>query len=132
MDIPRYWRLKNQRYRLEGSRCNKCGALSFPPRSVCRECKSRELTEHNFKGRGTLFSYTVVYQASDRFDKSTPYMVGIIDLEEGVRITSKLTDVSSDDVEIGMHMEMVVRKIYEDGEDGPIHYGYKFRPVFQG
>lgn len=38
MEIPRYWRLKDQRYRLEGSICQLCGRFSFPPRPVCPHC----------------------------------------------------------------------------------------------
>ena len=38
MEIPRHWRLKAQRYRLEGSTCPICGRLSFPPRAVCLDC----------------------------------------------------------------------------------------------
>jgi uncharacterized OB-fold protein len=38
MEIPRHWRLKAQRYRLEGSVCPTCGQLSFPPRQVCPHC----------------------------------------------------------------------------------------------
>jgi rubredoxin-like zinc ribbon protein len=38
MEIPRHWRLKAQRYRLEGSICRFCGQPSFPPRPVCLEC----------------------------------------------------------------------------------------------
>ena len=36
MEIPRHWRLKAQRYRLEGSVCRNCSQLVFPPRPVCR------------------------------------------------------------------------------------------------
>ena len=57
-----------------------------------------------------------------------PYIVALIDLEEGPRITAQLTDVASDEVEIGMPVEMVIRKISEEGERGLIVYGYKFRP----
>jgi uncharacterized OB-fold protein len=39
MEIPRYWRLKAQRYRLEGSTCPSCGELMFPPRPVCTKCQ---------------------------------------------------------------------------------------------
>ncbi len=35
MEIPRHWRLKAQRYRLEGSYCPVCGQFTFPPRPVC-------------------------------------------------------------------------------------------------
>jgi len=38
MEITRHWRLKAQRYRLEGSTCPTCDQLIFPPRSVCHEC----------------------------------------------------------------------------------------------
>ena len=38
MEIPRHWRLKAQRYRLEGSICPTCGRLTFPPRPVCPYC----------------------------------------------------------------------------------------------
>ncbi|HET9589022.1 MAG TPA: zinc ribbon domain-containing protein [Anaerolineales bacterium] len=38
MEIPRHWRLKDQRYRLEGSCCPTCGQLIFPPRPVCAQC----------------------------------------------------------------------------------------------
>ncbi len=43
MEIPRHWRLKAQRYRLEGSSCPSCGEPMFPPRPVCaeRHCTTR-------------------------------------------------------------------------------------------
>ncbi|UCF65507.1 MAG: Zn-ribbon domain-containing OB-fold protein [bacterium] len=128
MDIPRYWRLKNQRYKLQGRRCIDCETLSFPPRIVCQKCKSRNTEPFQFRGQGTLYSFTIIFQASGKFENSAPYIVGLIDLEEGVRITAQLTDITADEVRIGMDLEMVTRQIYEDGPRGPILYGYKFRP----
>jgi uncharacterized OB-fold protein len=43
MEIPRHWRLKAQRYRLEGSICPFCGQLSFPPRLVCSHCTAQSM-----------------------------------------------------------------------------------------
>jgi uncharacterized OB-fold protein len=128
MDIPRYWRLKNQRYRLQGKKCIDCGTMSFPPRLVCQKCKSRNTQPHQFRGNGKLYSYTIIYQSTGKFDQYAPYMVALIDLEEGVRITAQLTDIKQEDIKIGMELEMVIRQIYEDGARGPILYGYKFRP----
>ena len=128
MDVPRYWRLKNQRYRLQGKKCIDCGTMSFPPRIVCQKCKSRKTEPYHFKGKGTLYSYTIIYQGTGKFDQYAPYIVALIDLEEGVRITAQLTDLKQEDIKIGMELEMVIRQIYEDGERGPILYGYKFRP----
>lgn len=129
MDIPRYWRLKDQRYRLEGVVCSQCGHYSFPPRPVCPHCKSRALKPVEFSGKGKVFSYTTVYQTIERYEGKVPYIVALIDLEEGARITAQLTDIDPHEVKIGMPVEMVVRKYYEDGADGPVVYGYKFRPL---
>lgn len=131
MDIPRYWRLKNQRYKLEGRKCLDCGQLSFPPRLVCPKCKSRNSRTHRFKGKGKLYSFTTIYQAPDRFDPMVPYTVALVDLDEGVRVTAQITDTKPHDLTIGMDLEMVIRKIYADGDRGPVLYGYKFRPLLK-
>jgi len=55
--------------------------------------------------------------------------MGIIDMEEGVRLTSQLIDVKPDDVRIGMKVQATFRKLGQEGEAGVIHYGYKFRPA---
>jgi uncharacterized OB-fold protein len=44
MDVPRHWRLKAQRYRLEGALCPVCGRPSFPPRPACPDCIERRMT----------------------------------------------------------------------------------------
>jgi uncharacterized OB-fold protein len=43
MEIPRHWRLKAQRYRLEGSACPMCGQHAFPPRPVCPHCTGQPI-----------------------------------------------------------------------------------------
>jgi uncharacterized OB-fold protein len=58
-----------------------------------------------------------------------PYTVALIKLEEGPLVTAQLTDLSEDEVEIGMPVEMVTRKLRSEGEEGMIVYGYKFRPA---
>ncbi|MCB0020821.1 MAG: OB-fold domain-containing protein, partial [Anaerolineales bacterium] len=52
----------------------------------------------------------------------------LIKLEEGPIVTAQLTDMDSDELQIGMKVEMVTRKLREDGDEGMIVYGYKFRP----
>ncbi len=131
MDIPRYWRLRNQRYRLEGTECIECGQKSFPPRCVCEKCKSDRLKPYRFSGKGTIYSFSTIFQAPDTFDKDIPYSIALVKLDEGPLITTQLADIKQDDIRIGQKVEMVVRKIYEDGENGPIQYGYKFRPVLK-
>ena len=127
-DIPRNWRLREQRYRLQGSRCPDCESLYFPPRQICSKCRGTSLEGHYLSGRGSVYSFTTVYQAPEGFEQNVPYVVALIDLEEGPRLTAQLTDVDPERVEIGMPVEMVIRKWSEQGETGLINYGYKFRP----
>jgi uncharacterized OB-fold protein len=75
-----------------------------------------------------VYSFAVVYQASEEFEEYVPYTVAMVKLEEGPMVTAQLTDVDPEEVRIGMPVEMVTRKLYEEGERGVIHYGYKFRP----
>jgi uncharacterized OB-fold protein len=81
-----------------------------------------------FSGRGTIYSYTTVLEAPEGYEEQAPYLVALVQLDEGVFITAQLTDVDSP-VNIGDRVEMVTRKLTTEGERGMIVYGYKFRPV---
>lgn len=124
------WRLREQRYQLVGNLCLKCGAKHFPPRQVCTQCRGTEFESFRFNGKGSLYSFTTLRQAPAGFEGFAPYAVGMIQLEEGPMVEAQLTDVNEEDLEIGMRMEMVTRKLREeDGERGLLVYGYKFRPA---
>ncbi len=76
-----------------------------------------------------MFSYTTIYEAPSGFDSTAPYTVALVKLEEGPMVTAQLTDLGDQPVEIGMPVEMVTRKMRNDGDErGVIVYGYKFRP----
>ncbi len=129
MDIARHWRLKAQRYQLVGEVCPNCQGKIFPPRDVCPHCAVEEAQPtFQFSGRGEIFSYSTVHNAPEGYEDQTPYTVALVKLEEGPLVTAQLTDVGSNQVEIGMPVEMVTRKIRTHGEEGLIIYGYKFRP----
>jgi uncharacterized protein len=132
MEIPRHWRLKSQRYQLVGEVCDHCGAHLYPPRDVCPECAHKAQTPYQFSGRGEVYTYTTIYNPPEGYEAFAPYTVAIIKLEEGPLLTAQLTDVEPEQVSIGMPVEMVTRKIMEQGEAGLILYGYKFRPVILG
>ncbi len=129
MPSPRYSREIPQRYRLEATKCDKCGKIFFPPRLVCSECSGRDFSPTKLKESGTIATYTVIHVGPDQFAVETPYVVGIVELDDGVKITSQIIDCSSDEVEIGKKVEIVFRKIQEEGDHGLICYGYKCRLV---
>jgi len=133
MEIPRHWRLRKQRYNLVGEVCPHCDAKLFPPRDVCSECGKDAKTAYAFSGRGEVYSYTTVYEPPAGYEEYAPYTVALIKLEEGPLVTAQLTDLDNGKVEIGAPVEMVTRKLRQDGDErGLLVYGYKFRPVMQG
>jgi uncharacterized OB-fold protein len=133
MEVPRHWRLKKQRYALVGETCPHCDAKIFPPRDVCPECGGEAKTAYTFSGKGEVYSFTRMGNAPSGFEQQSPYTVALIRLEEGPIVTAQLTDLGDTDVQIGMPVEMVTRKLRDDvDERGIIIYGYKFRPVMAG
>jgi hypothetical protein len=66
------------------------------------------------------------------FEEQAPYTIALVKLQEGPMVTAQLTDLGDETVHIGMPVEMVTRKIRNDGDErGIIVYGYKFRPVMK-
>ena len=130
MEIPRHWRLKQQRYGLVGEICPHCDAKIFPPRDVCPSCGSEARTAFAFNGKGEVFSYTTIYEAPAGYAETAPYTVALVKLEEGPLVTAQLTDLGDQPIEIGMPVEMVTRRLRQDGDErGMLIYGYKFRPL---
>lgn len=127
-EIARHWRLKAQRYGLIGEICPDCSGKIFPPRDVCPHCAEPAGPDFQFSGKGEIYSYTTIHNAPDGYTGNVPYIVALVKLDEGPMITAQLTDVDEDDVAIGMPLEMVTRKLMEQGDEGLIQYGYKFRP----
>ncbi len=129
LQLPRDWRLQPARYRLLGGKCRHCGRVCVPERPVCPGCGTEDVETVKLSGRGEVYSYTVMYKAPDSFERSVPYVVALVRLEEGALISAQITDVDPDDVAVGMPVQAVFRQWRQYGADGHIIYGYKFRPA---
>jgi hypothetical protein len=70
----------------------------------------------------------VIHTANEQFEAFTPYVIAIVKLDEGPRMTAQIV-CRPDEVKIGMRVKGVFRRIVTDGESGIIHYGTKFVPV---
>jgi uncharacterized OB-fold protein len=77
---------------------------------------------------GEVYSYSTVHDAPEGYQDNIPYTIALIKLDEGPLVTAQLADVEPQEISIGMPVEMVTRKLREEGELGMIIYGYKFRP----
>ncbi len=84
--------------KLMASRCKKCGALYLPPRPLCVKCYSSELEWVQLKGKGKLVAFTVIgvgppTMLSEGYDREHPYCSGIVELEEGPRVSTQIIGV---------------------------------------
>jgi len=121
---PRYHREKAHRYRLEAQKFSS-GYVTLANRYIDPNTGSREFEIINLKGTGTILSYTIVHISSDQFGHQTPFPVAIIETDEGARITAMVADCNPEDLKIGGKVQLVFRKIQEEGASGIINYGYK-------
>ncbi|MFH1144073.1 MAG: Zn-ribbon domain-containing OB-fold protein [Candidatus Eisenbacteria bacterium] len=129
MPPARSWRKYPQTYRLEAARCKKCGQTSFPPRLICPECRGRDFETYRMKRTGTVVTHTVVRTPSQEFAGLAPFAVGIVQMDDGPRLTVQIADVEFDELRIGMPVRLEFRRIYSEGEAGVILYGHKAVPL---
>lgn len=100
-DSQHYWD-EMQQGRLVLQTCKACGNISFMPRHMCPSCWSPERDWTQASGRGTVHSYTIVRRASSpAFADRLPYVVALIDLEEGPRMPAALVGDGALEVAIG-------------------------------
>lgn len=106
-----YEQYLNER-RIMGSRCKTCSALALPPRPICISCHGSELEWVEFKGRGKLAALTSIVvappaMAREGFGRNNPYIVGVVELDEGVKAVARITGVDArkpDQVRVGMSL----------------------------
>lgn len=125
MIVPRYSREIPQRFRLEAGKCKSCGYIAFPPRLVCPECGHKEFEPVTLRPEGTILTFTIVRTAADEFATETPYAVGIIETDDGARLTAQIVDCRPEEIEIGKKVDLVLRRIQREGHAGILQYGYK-------
>ena len=129
MSAPKFWREIPQRYRFEAAKCKKCGKISFPPRLICPECKTREFETVKLNDKGKIETFTVIRIAPTGFTNEAPYPVAIVDLGDNVKILCQVADCEPHDLKIGMPVRLEFRKVQQEGDAGVINYGYKCVPA---
>jgi len=88
---------------LRFQRCDGCGRWRHVPREICAHCGSFDWTWTRSSGRGTVYAYTeIVRPLHPAFAADAPYTVVIVELEEGVRMLSRMVDCAPGAVAIGM------------------------------
>jgi uncharacterized OB-fold protein len=111
-----------RRHELTLQRCGACRAFIYYPRDRCPKCFSDTLAWERVSGRGKVYSFTVVRRASSRAFSDAPYVLAIVELAEGPRMTTNIIAAPED-----VRVEMPVEVCFDDVT--PDHTLVKFKPA---
>jgi uncharacterized OB-fold protein len=106
--------------KLMGTKCNECGERAFPPRADCLHCLSDDFNWVECSGIGQLHTYTIIYAAPIGFDDIAPYILGVLDLDDGGRLLGWV-DIPEEEVKIEMRLK-AVPKIFEEIPEIKLYY----------
>jgi uncharacterized OB-fold protein len=120
--------------KLMGSRCSRCGGLYLPPRAICPKCHADAMEWVELCGRGKLAAFTSVYIAptvmvSAGYGRDNPYLTGIVELEEGVKISARILGVDPREptaIQVGTPLRV---DFIEQGEGGEKKTLLAFQPA---
>lgn len=95
--------------------CEGCSHWVFYPRNHCPRCLGTSLTWRKTSGEGILYSYTVARQpTAPHFADEVPQLLAIVELKEGVRLTSTLVQVALSELHVGMPLRPYFEHINEE------------------
>jgi uncharacterized OB-fold protein len=88
--------------KLMAGKCMHCGKIHLPPRPLCDRCFHQEFTWLEIAGKGKLVTYTIIHVAPEQFQAMAPYAVGIVQLENGLKLPGMIT--SATQLRVGMEL----------------------------
>jgi uncharacterized OB-fold protein len=109
-----YWEAAKH-HKLEVPHCNACGHYWFPPSASCPHCLSTDFAFTPVSGQGKVFSFVTFHRVyHPAFEQEVPYVVALVELEEGPRLLTNIVGVPPDKVAC----EMPVKVVFDDVGDG--------------
>jgi uncharacterized OB-fold protein len=92
-------------------RCGACGRHVFYPRALCPHCGADSPEWVVAAGRGSVYSFTIVHRTSEEFRSEVPFTVGLVELDEGVRMMARL-DVA--EPAVGMRVQVAFKRVSDE------------------
>lgn len=110
--------------KLMASRCVDCGTLNLPPRAICPKCHSENLKWTETSGKGKLAGFTVVsiaptFMIEQGYGRDKPYVSGVVELDEGIKISARITGVNAtkpEEIKVGTLLTVDFITVGEDEE----------------
>lgn len=122
--LSKPWEEANGVVRLIGMRCPVCGTRAFPAKDVCHECgNEKDLEPVKLSPTGKLYTYSEVHAAPKGFPR--PYVVGYVDLEDGVRLFGQVEHPAAE-LKVDEPVRVVLGQVRTDPNGVPV-ISYKFR-----
>lgn len=107
--------------------CRSCGRLVHYPREFCPNCFGDDLEYRPASGHGEVYAYTVIHRAQNpSMQDQVPYVVAIVETEEGARMMSNIVNIAPDRVKVGMPVSLTWEGL-SDGRNLPL-----FEPAKEG
>lgn len=114
--------------RLLGSHCRQCTGHHFPRHQSCPYCASTEVEPVELSDSGELWAFTAVTAAPPGYKGEVPYGFGVVELPEGLRVITRLTEPDPSRLHLGQAMKLVVEPLYRS-DDGDDVVTYAFSPA---
>lgn len=122
--------------KLMGSKCKSCGEMFVPPKKICNKCLASDMEWIEFSGKGKLATFSLVhvgarYFVNQGYNMKKPYCFGVIELEEGPRVsahvvgTDKDWEGNPDNYEVGMPLKMTALKVEIENMEPRIDLGFE-------
>jgi uncharacterized protein len=108
-----YWQAARA-HRLELPHCNACGRFWFPPSQLCPHCLAADFKWTPVSGRGRVFSFVTFHRVyHEAFAQEVPYVVALVELEEGPRMLTNIVGATPEAVVC----DMPVKVVFDDVAD---------------
>jgi uncharacterized OB-fold protein len=112
---------------LLGGRCTVCGHHHFPRHDICPYCASPATEAADLSATGRLWAWTAVTHPPPGYSGAVPYGFGVVELPEGLRVITRLTEADPGKLRADQPMRMVIEALHVD-EEGRGVVGYAFAP----
>jgi uncharacterized OB-fold protein len=125
----------DENFQLLGSRCEDCGAETWPRQARCPRCSGPKMSDLLLPRRGTVVTWTTQdflpkpdYANGQTADSFEPFAVGLVQLGDDVRVEARLTEQDPEKIDFGMEVELTMVPFFVDG-DGDEIMTIAFTPV---
>lgn len=107
-----------KKHELRMQYCNECKQWIWYPKAVCPNCGKKESIEWvRLSGKGKIYSYTIIRQVidnSESFNKDIPFIIALVELDEGPRIYSNVINATADSASIGDRVEVIFEDVTDE------------------